>query len=142
VPNVPAAPSPVADAISKAIAPTPDVPQISGPSPQLALPAPETPVRPQIAAPPEVPQVEGPTPRLALPAPSQIPQTDLKAPPISPANPVVQTPLSRAGGRIGAGVATGAARGGVPGAIVGGAASAAPELYNLGKYIAKNLHLS
>lgn len=161
-PMLPGEPSPVGGGTPPEIAPPPDpirdaiTRAISGPPEAPALPAP--PVRPQIAAPPEVPALPAPSPQLALPAPEvpnvvgqsgrpalPAPQPDI-GPKIAPGPrvqgaPIMQTPATRAIPRIVAGAGAGAARGGVPGAIAGGATAAAPELLDLGKYIAKGLHL-
>ncbi len=151
----PTSPDPIRDAITRAI---------SGPPSTPALPPP--PVRPQIAAPPEVPALPAPPPQLALPAPdvpnvvgqSGRPPLALPAPApniststtlrgqpapvrVAPGNriqgaPIQPGPVAGPLGRAVVGGIAGASRG-IPGAIAG----AAPGAIDLGRYIAKGLHL-
>jgi hypothetical protein len=121
------------------VPPTPEIPRLPAPPPQLALPAPEAPPMPRIAAPPEIPQVTGPRPQLALPAP----EPRLGGIPPAPGKqvqgaPIEQTPMSRGLARGATGAIAGGARGGIPGAVLGGLQGVAPEII---PYIMKNLHL-
>jgi hypothetical protein len=148
---------PLVDMITRAIAPPmgpapaqlpgpPQLPALPAPPPQLALPAPPT--QPQIAAPPEVPRLPAPTPglggipntapqgepggqvRIGNVQPKTIPGNPIRGVPIEPGP--IMGPLGRS------------AVGGIAGSRagpLGAAAGAAPGAIDLGRYIAKNLHL-
>lgn len=149
-----ALPDPIAEAVTKALSgppgqlalPAPEgqnMPRIEGPAPQLALPAPSG----QPALPAPTPGLGGipNTPPQANTAPQGEPggQVRLGNVQMKPApGPQVQGYPIQEGpflGPLRRGVVGGVAgsRGGIPGAIIG----AAPGAIDLGKYIAKNLHL-